>query len=105
MICELNAPARPRSPVTSSSPTLFSDSCSRSSGKRVASWPAAAAACAVMPLSAAPYWGLRGLRGHAPDRVRVWAQRLDALLRAPQARGGDHLHRARDLLDVLHRGD
>ena len=45
--------------------------------------------------------GLGGLARHAPDRARVRAQRGDALLGAPQARGGDHLHRPRDLADVL----
>jgi hypothetical protein len=42
---------------------------------------------------------------HPPDRADVGSQRLDALFGSPQARGGDHLHRARDLLDVLDRGD
>ena len=45
------------------------------------------------------------LARHPPDRARVRAQRGDALLGAAQARGGDHLHRARDLLDVLDRRD
>ena len=49
--------------------------------------------------------GLRRLAGHPPDRARVGPQRLDALLGPAQARGGDHLHRARDLLDVLDRRD
>ena len=49
--------------------------------------------------------GLRRLAGHPPDRVRVRAQRLDPLLGAAQPRGGDHLHRAGDLLDVLDRRD
>ncbi len=89
MICELKPPARPRSPVTSSSPAF------------------------ALGLVLAQQRQARGLRarrlrrlaGHAPDRVGVGAQRGDALLGAAQARGGDHLHRARDLLDVLHRGD
>src|ERR687891_117678 len=49
--------------------------------------------------------GLRGARGHPPDGVRVRPQVLDPLLRAAQARGGDHLHRTRDLPDVLDRPD
>src|ERR687891_739634 len=49
--------------------------------------------------------GLRGARGHPPDGVRVRPQVLDPLLRTTQARGGDHLHGARDLADVLHRPD
>ena len=49
--------------------------------------------------------GLGGLARHAADRRRVGPQRLDALLGLAQARGGDHLHRPRDLLDVLDRGD
>jgi len=58
-------------------------------------------------------WQPRGLRarsvgrlaGHAADRLGVGAQRGNALFCAAQASGGDHLHRARDLLDVLDRGD
>ena len=49
--------------------------------------------------------GLGRLAGHAADGARVRAQVRDALLGAPQARGGDHLHRARDLADVLDRLD
>jgi hypothetical protein len=45
------------------------------------------------------------LAGHPPDGVRVRAQRVDPLLGTAQARCGHHLHRPRDLLDVLHRGD
>ena len=45
--------------------------------------------------------GDRGLACHPPDRARVRPQRLDPLLGSAQTRGGDHLHRARDLLDVL----
>src|ERR671915_487043 len=48
---------------------------------------------------------LRGARGHPPDRVRVRPQVLDPQLRPAQARGGDHLHGARDLADVLDRAD
>src|SRR3954471_2970565 len=48
---------------------------------------------------------LGGLARHPPDRARVGPQVLDALLGAAQPRGGDHLHRARDLLDVLDRPD
>jgi hypothetical protein len=44
---------------------------------------------------------LGGLAGHAPDRAGVRAQVGDPLLGAPQARGRDHLHRPRDLADVL----
>ena len=46
-----------------------------------------------------------GARGHPPDGVGVRAQVLDPLLGAAQPRGGDHLHRARDLADVLDRAD
>ena len=49
--------------------------------------------------------GLDHAPRHAPDRARVGAQVLDPLLGAPQARRRDHLHRARDLLDVLDRRD
>ena len=49
--------------------------------------------------------GLDDAPRHAPDRTRVRTQVLDPLLRASQPRRGDHLHRARDLLDVLHAGD
>jgi hypothetical protein len=49
--------------------------------------------------------GLGGAAGHPADRIRIRAQHLDALLGPPQARGGDHLHRARDLADVLDRID
>jgi hypothetical protein len=49
--------------------------------------------------------GLGGLLGHAPDRRRVGPEVGDALLGAAQARRGDHLHRPRDLLDVLDGGD
>ena len=88
MICELKAPARPRSAVTSRSATRFLGSCS----ERIGSARDVAG-------------GLGGLARHAPDRARVGPQVLDALLGAAQARGGDHLHRARDLLDVLDRRD
>src|SRR3954467_7156180 len=106
-ICELNAPARPRSPVTSRMPTVPSDSCSLRIG-RFGTVPAASAARRVIrpvrpPLRrTAP---LRRLARHPADRARVGPQRLDALLGPAQARGGDHLHRARDLLDVLDRRD
>ena len=89
MICELKPPASPRSPVTSSSPTfalglvLVQQRQARGLGAG----------------------GLRGLARHAPHRVRVRAQRRDPLLGTAQARGGDHLHRTGDLLDVLDRGD
>ena len=56
MICELNAPASPRSPVTSSTATFVVDSCSASSGTRATSEvPAAWAACRVMRLIALAY--------------------------------------------------
>ena len=42
-ICELNAPASPRSPVTSRMPTVLSDSCSSRIG-RFGTLPAASAA-------------------------------------------------------------
>ena len=48
MICELNAPARPRSPVTSSTATLSIDSCSCSTGMLETSAPAASAAWRVI---------------------------------------------------------
>src|SRR5918996_1693673 len=48
---------------------------------------------------------LRGARGHPPDGVRVGPQVLDPLLGPAQARSRDHLHRARDLADVLDRAD
>src|SRR5262249_4133139 len=44
-----------------------------------------------------------GLAGHAPDRARVGAQRVDALLGAAQPGRRHRLQRARDLLDVLDR--
>ena len=49
--------------------------------------------------------GLGGLARHAADRPGVGAQVRDALLGAAQARGSDHLHRPRDLADVLDRVD
>src|SRR5205085_2881866 len=39
------------------------------------------------------------------DRAGIRSQRLDPLLGATQACRGDHLHRTRDLLDVLDRTD
>src|SRR5215208_439512 len=63
MICELKPPAKPRSPVTSSSPTVWMFSRSLSSG-------------------------MSGM-----------------LSAASLARRGDHLHRPRDLADVLDRRD
>ena len=45
------------------------------------------------------------LARHPPDRARVRAQRLDPLLGPTQPSGRDHLHRPRDLLDVLDRAD
>jgi len=49
--------------------------------------------------------GLDGTPGHHPDALRVGAQLLDPLLRTAEPRRGDHLHGARDLLDVLDRRD
>jgi hypothetical protein len=46
-ICELNAPARPRSPVMSMIATVSSDSCSLRIG-RFGTLPAASAACRVI---------------------------------------------------------
>ena len=89
MICELNAPASPRSPVTS----RIADASSTSR-----------CSCRIGRLRDV-VGGLGRLARHPPDRVRVRAQRLDALLGPAQARGGDHLHRARDLADVLDRRD
>src|SRR5919197_4180312 len=45
------------------------------------------------------------LTGHLPDRLRVGPHRGDALLGAPQAGRGDHLHGTRDLVDVPHAVD
>src|SRR5579863_151289 len=53
-ICELKAPARPRSPATSSSPTFWTDSCSLRIG-RFGSCPAASAASRVIRLIASAY--------------------------------------------------
>ena len=89
MICELKPPARPRSPVTSSRPTFCVVLVLVSSGRR----------------DRLRAGRLRRLARHPPQRVRVGAQRRDPLLGAAQARGGDHLHRTGDLLDVLDRGD
>ena len=47
----------------------------------------------------------RGLARHPPQRVRVGAQSGDPLLGTTQPGGGDGLHRARDLLDVLEARD
>jgi hypothetical protein len=44
---------------------------------------------------------LGGLPRHPTDRPRVRAQMRDPLLGAAQAGGSDHLHRPRDLRDVL----
>ena len=88
MIWPLKAPASPRSLVTSSMPDRLTSS--RSSQDRQ-----------VRQVLR----GLGRLARHPPDRRRVRAQRLDALLRPPQPGGGDHLHRPRDLLDVLDRRD
>jgi hypothetical protein len=49
--------------------------------------------------------GLGRLAGHAADRSGVRPEVLDPLLGPPQTRSGDHLHRPRDLADVLDRGD
>src|SRR4051812_40777814 len=54
MICELNAPARPRSPVTSSSPTVCTFSCSSSTG-RFGMFSAASAAWRVIRRIALAY--------------------------------------------------
>ena len=68
MICELKPPASPRSPVTSSSPTFDSDSCSRSSGTRAASAPAACAAWRVMRAIASAYGRSASIRCSARRR-------------------------------------
>ena len=88
MICELKGPASPRSPVTSRIPTTFGSSRSW----RIGMFGMFAAASDGPPR-------------HPPERVRVGTQRLDPLLGATQPRGGHHLHRARDLADVLDRRD
>src|SRR4051812_13833244 len=55
MICELKAPARPRSAVISSSATRCSDSCCLRIGNVPISPPAASAACRVMRRMAPAY--------------------------------------------------
>src|SRR5262249_53786094 len=47
----------------------------------------------------------RDARQHALHLHRVRPRIHDALLRAAQFRGGDHLHRLRDLLRILDRAD
>ena len=88
MMLVLKAPARPRSPVTRTIPTRLRLSRSSSSGDA---------------------GDLRGRLGdplgHLADRLRIRAHRVDPLLRTSQARSGDHLHRPRDLVDVLDRRD
>ena len=67
--CELNAPASPRSPVTSSTATALSDSCSASSGTRALSAPpAACAACRVIRRIALAYGRNAAIRCSARRR-------------------------------------
>jgi hypothetical protein len=68
MIWELKPPASPRSPVTSSSPTFVWESCSRNSGKRLASAPAASAAWRVMRPIASAYGRSASIRCSARRR-------------------------------------
>ena len=69
MTCELKAPASPRSPVTSSTATALTGSCSAKSGTRMAS--ALLAACAawrVMRLIALAYGRSAAMRCSARRR-------------------------------------
>ena len=88
MMFVLKAPARPRSPVISRTPDPFF----------------------VLALfehrHAGDAAGVLGRpAGQPPHPLRVGAQRLDPLFGAAQPRRRHHLHRPRDLVDVLDRGD
>src|SRR6185312_1415484 len=67
MICELNAPARPRSAVTSSSATRSSRSCSERIGS-AGTLPAASAACRVIRRIAPAYGRSAAIRCSARRR-------------------------------------
>ena len=86
----LNAPQRPRSLVSTRRSTLFSGAAREQRMIRRST--------AASPIAASASRAARDLGEHLAGLHRVGPERGDALLRAVQARAGDHLHRARDLL-------
>ena len=89
----LNAPANPRSPLTTTSSTRFS---SRVAKQRMAQ----VAGLRIDDLDA-PRQRLQ----HAGDHLRVGPRRHRALLRAAQPGRRDHLHGLGDLARVLYAAD